>query len=101
MTMVLGGSARAVRAALEASADGSLTGVRPLRLARSCERIQGPVRVLAAMLLAGFGLTPRGGARRPPWRPCRLTRRLPDGRLQRLHVQDERLEVEHDGRPVA
>lgn len=56
---------------------------------------------VAAMLLGGFGLTPRGGARRPPWGPCCLARRLPDGRLQRLHVQDDRLEVEHDGRPVA
>ncbi len=52
---------------------------------------------VAAMLLAGFGLTPAGGARRPPWGACRLTRRLPDGQLQRLCVHDDRMEVEHDG----
>jgi hypothetical protein len=56
----------------------------------------------AAMLLGGFGLTPTGAVRAPPWGESVLQRRGPDGRRQRVAVSrgaagvgDLRLEVDH------
>lgn len=51
---------------------------------------------VAAMLLGGYGLTPDGGARPPPWDGT-VTRTLPDGRTQWLRSQGGLLEVEDDG----
>ena len=56
---------------------------------------------VAAMLLGGFGFTPGGGVRAPPWGDSGSTRPLPGGGVQRVRVTGERLEVEDDGRPVA
>ena len=52
---------------------------------------------VGAMLLGGLGLTPGGGARRPPWGECELQRPLADGRRQRVLVTGDRAEVELDG----
>ncbi len=51
----------------------------------------------AAMLTGGFGLTPDGGVRRPPWGQSVLRRRGRDGRSERVTVTEHGLEVEHDG----
>jgi hypothetical protein len=54
----------------------------------------------AAMLLGGFGLTPAGGARRPPWGAGQATWRRADGRRVRATASDDpgadalRLEVD-------
>ncbi len=55
----------------------------------------------AAMLLGGFGFTPNGVVRAPPWGDSGSIRPLPGGGVQRVRVTGERLEVELDGRPVA
>jgi hypothetical protein len=50
----------------------------------------------AAMLLGGFGLTPAGAVRPPPWGESVLTRRGPDGRPVRVAVRrDGEMEVDH------
>ena len=51
---------------------------------------------VGAMLLAGFALTPDGGARLPPW-DGGVTRTLPDGRTQWVRSSGGRLEVDDDG----
>jgi glycogen debranching enzyme len=48
----------------------------------------------AAMLLGGFGVTPDGGARRPPWGPSALRRRAPDGGWTVVTATDDGLEVD-------
>ena len=54
----------------------------------------------AALLLGGFGLTPAGGARRPPWGAGEVTWRRADGRRVRATASDDpgadalRLEVD-------
>jgi hypothetical protein len=54
----------------------------------------------AAMLLGGFGLTPAGGARRPPWGAGEVTWRRADGRRVRATAGDDpgagRLRLEVD-----
>lgn len=54
----------------------------------------------AAMLLGGFGLRPTGPTRTPPWGPCTLRYRRPDGRLDEVRVERDAAatrEEPHDG----